>query len=129
MLSIERMFMLRRLLLPLVLGGVLLAAAAVANAGTAKSAGLVGEVGPGYSIEVKLNGKDLKTIKAGTYKIKIEDKGSIHDFHLLGKGVNKSTGIGFTGDKTWTITLKRGTYTYQCDPHASRGMKGTFKVT
>jgi plastocyanin len=123
------MFMLRRLLLPLVLGGVLLAAAAVANAGTAKSAGLVGEVGPGYSIEVKLNGKDLKTIKAGTYKIKVEDKGSIHDFHLLGKGVNKSTGIGFTGDKTWTITLKRGTYTYQCDPHASRGMKGTFKVT
>jgi plastocyanin len=123
------MFMLRRLLLPLVLGGVLLAAEAVANAGTAKSAGLVGEVGPGYSIEVKLNGKDLKTIKAGTYKIKIEDKGSIHDFHLLGKGVNKSTGIGFTGDKTWTITLKRGTYTYQCDPHASRGMKGTFKVT
>src|SRR3954466_2245228 len=111
--------MLKRLLLTLALLGAFLAAAAVGNAGTAKSAGLVGEVGPGYSIEVKLNGKDLKTIKAGTYKIKIEDKGSIHDFHLLGKGVNKSTGIGFTGDKTWTVTLKPGKYTYQCDPHAS----------
>ena len=25
--------------------------------------------------------------------------------------------------------LKPGTYTYQCDPHAGAGMKGTFKVT
>ena len=43
--------------------------------------------------------------------------------------MNKKTGIAFKGDKTWTITLKKGTYTYQCDPHASQGMKGTFKVT
>src|SRR5207249_3908208 len=42
------------------------------------SAGLVGEVGPGFSIEVKKAGKDLKTIKAGTYRIKVEDKGVIH---------------------------------------------------
>ena len=35
-----------------------------------------------------------------------------------------------TGDgRTWTITLRKGMYTYQCDPHAQRGMKGTFKVT
>jgi hypothetical protein len=27
------------------------------------------------------------------------------------------------------MVLKKGTYTYQCDPHASRGMKGTFKVS
>jgi plastocyanin len=25
--------------------------------------------------------------------------------------------------------LKKGTYTYQCDPHAASGMKGTFKVS
>src|SRR5436305_11261290 len=119
--------MLRRLLLPLALAGVFLAAAAVGNASTAKSPGLVGESGPGYSVEVKLNGKDLKTIKAGTYKLKVEDKSGFHNFHLFGKGVNKSTTVAFTGDKTWTVTLKPGKYTYQCDVHASQGMKGTFK--
>jgi plastocyanin len=121
--------MLRRLLFLLTLAaGALLAAAAVSNAGTSKSAGLVGEVGPGYSIEVKLNGKDLKTIKAGTYKIKVEDKAAIHNFHLIGKGLNKRTSVSFVGDKTWTVTFKPGKVTYQCDPHASRGMKGSFKV-
>jgi plastocyanin len=97
--------------------------------GSAKSPGLVGEVGPGYSIEVKKAGKDLKTIKAGTYRIKVEDKASIHNFHLSGPGLNKKTGIGFKGDTTWTIKLKPGRYTYKCDPHAALGMKGTFKVT
>ena len=28
-----------------------------------------------------------------------------------------------------TVTLEPGTYTYQCDPHAATGMKGTFEVT
>src|SRR5437763_5702171 len=90
---------------------------------------LKGEVGPGYSIEVQKAGKDLKTIKAGTYKIKVEDKGSIHNFHLLGPGLNKRTTVPFSGQTTWTIKLKPGKYTYQCDAHASQGMKGTFKVT
>jgi plastocyanin len=120
--------MLRRLLLlPAV--GISLAAAAAGYAGTSKSAGLVGEVGPGFTIEVKLNGKDLKTIKAGTYKIKVEDKSSSHNFHLIGKGLNKATSVAGTGDKMWTITLQAGKVTYQCDPHAATGMKGSFKVT
>ena len=122
--------MLRRLLLPLVLAGAVLAAtAAVGQAAPAASSGLVGEVGPGFTIEVKLNGKDVKTLKHGTYKMKIEDKGSIHDFHLMGNGVNKKTGVSFVGDQTWTVTFKPGKVTYQCDPHAASGMKGSFKVT
>jgi plastocyanin len=110
-----------------------LAAAAVAVAmvasAQAKASGLTGEVGPGYSIEVQKAGKDLKTIKAGTYKIKVEDKASIHNFHLMGPGLNKKTGISFKGETTWTIKLKPGRYTYQCDPHAALGMKGHFRVT
>ena len=106
--------MLRRLLLPFAILAVSLTAVAVAGAGTQKSTGLTGEVGPGFSIEVKLNGKDLKTIKAGTYTIKVQDK---------------STTVAFVGDRTWTITLKPGKVTYQCDPHATRGMKGSFRVT
>jgi len=90
---------------------------------------LKGEVGPGFSIDVEKAGNDLKTIKAGTYKIKVEDKASTHNFHLFGPGVNKRTSVPFTGETTWTVKLKPGKYTYQCDPHASAGMKGTFKVT
>jgi plastocyanin len=93
------------------------------------SAPLKGEVGPGFKIEVEKGGKDLKTIKAGKYKIKVEDKSSIHNFHLIGPGLNKKTSVSFQGQTTWTITLKKGKYTYQCDPHAASGMKGTFRVT
>jgi plastocyanin len=105
------------------------AAAAVfaANAG-AKSAALKGEVGPGFSIEVKKGSTDLKTIKAGKYTIKVQDKSSIHNFHLIGPGLNKKTSVAFTGETTWKITLKPGRYTYQCDPHAAGGMKGHFTV-
>jgi plastocyanin len=90
---------------------------------------LKGEVGPGFTIEVTKAGKDVKKLKAGTYKIKVEDKGSIHNFHLFGPGLNKKTGVLFTGDTTWTIKLKPGRYTYQCDPHHLSGMRGHFKVT
>ena len=105
------------------------AAALIAVPAYAKSSGLEGEVGPGFSIEVKKGGKDLETIKAGTYKIKVEDKASIHNFHLFGPGLNKKTAVAFKGEMTWTIKLKPGRYTYQCDPHAASGMKGHFKVT
>jgi plastocyanin len=122
--------MLRRLLFPLAVGiSLAVAAAGFAGTNTTRSTGLVGEVGPGFSIEVTRNGKDLKTIKAGTYKIKVEDKSSSHNFHLIGKGLNKSTAVAFTGDKTWTVTFKPGKVIYQCDPHHLSGMKGAFRVT
>ena len=103
-------------------GGVLAATAG------AKSSGLTGEVGPGFKIEVTKGEKDVKTIKAGKYSIKIEDKSNIHNFHLIGPGVNKKTSVAFKGETSWKITLKPGRYTYQCDPHAASGMKGHFTV-
>jgi plastocyanin len=121
----------RRLLLPLALLALTLTMVAAGNAATRtpRSSGLTGEVGPGFTVEVKRGGKDLKTIKAGTYTIKVQDKASIHNFHLIGKGLNKSTTVAFVGTKTWKITLKPGKVTYQCDPHAASGMKGSFRVT
>jgi plastocyanin len=104
------------------------AAMALPASAAAKSKGLVGEVGPGFSIEVTQGGKDVKTLKPGTYTIKVEDKATIHNFHLKGPGLNKSTTVPFQGDQTWKITLKKGKYTYQCDPHASAGMTGSFTV-
>jgi len=98
--------------------------------GGAASGKLEGETGPGFEIEVKQNGEDADSVKAGTYTLKVEDKSDQHNFHLIGPGVDKEvTEVGFVGDKTVTVTLKKGTYTYQCDPHASSGMKGTFEVT
>ena len=91
---------------------------------------LEGEVGPGFTIEVSQNGEDTESVKAGTYTLKVEDKSGAHNFHLIGPGVdNAVTDVPFKGEKTVTVTLEKGTYTYQCDPHASTGMKGTFEVT
>jgi plastocyanin len=105
-------------------------AATTTEGGASTSAELDGEVGPGYDIEVKQNGQDAESVKAGTYTLKVEDKADIHNFHLIGPGVDKEvTSVPFQGEQTVTVTLKPGTYTYQCDPHASQGMKGTFEVT
>jgi plastocyanin len=89
---------------------------------------LKGTVGPGFTITLTQNGKKVTTLKAGKYKVVVSDKSNIHDFHLTGPGVNNATSVGGTGSKTWTLSLKKGTYKYVCDPHASF-MKGSFSVS
>jgi plastocyanin len=89
---------------------------------------LTGTVGPGFTISLKHEGETVKKLDPGTYTLTVQDKASIHDFHLMGPGVNKVvTTVPFTGTKTVTVTLKKGKYTYQCDPH-STAMRGTFTV-
>jgi plastocyanin len=108
------------------LAGLLLAAPALARP---PATTLNGTVGPGFTISLVKAGKKVTKLKAGTYAITVSDKASIHDFHLFGPSLNKTiTSVGFVGKKTVTVTFKKGTYTYQCDPHASMGMKATFKV-
>ena len=89
---------------------------------------LTGTDGPGFTITLKKGTTKVTKLTHGTYVIKVADKSSIHNFHLKGPGINKSTAVGFVGSKTWTVTLKAGKYTYVCDPHASF-MKGSFTVT
>jgi plastocyanin len=89
---------------------------------------LAGKVGPGFTIALTQKGKAVKTLKAGTYKISVNDKSNSHNFHLFGPGVNKKTGVGFTGNVTWTVKLKKGKYTYRCDVHFTSGMIGRFTV-
>ena len=97
---------------------------------TGASSTLKGETGPGFTIEVSQNGQDAETVKAGTYTLEVEDKSDQHNFHLIGPGVDEEvTAVPFVGDKSVTVTLQKGTYTYQCDPHASSGIKGTFTVS
>ncbi len=108
-----------------------LLAGGLALAGTAGAAPpkLLGTVGPGFTITLKdAKGKTVRTLKAGKYTIVVRDKSPIHDFHLSGPGVDKViTGIAFTGAKTVTVTLKKGMYSFVCDPHAST-MHGGFAV-
>jgi len=89
---------------------------------------LTGTVGPGFTITLKQGSAKVSKLKAGKYVFKISDKSSIHNFHLKGPGVDKTTSVGKTGSSTWTVTLKKGKYTYVCDPHASF-MKGSFTVS
>jgi plastocyanin len=114
-----------RIHLALVAGLAALAVAvAPASAATPK---VVGTVGPGFTIKLTKAGKKVKSLKPGKYTLVVQDKSNIHNFHLRGPGVNKSTAVSFVGTKTFTVTLKSGTYKYVCDPHAS-SMKGSFKV-
>jgi plastocyanin len=91
---------------------------------------LKGEVyARGFKIEMKkASGATLKTVKAGTYRIKVEDMASIHNFHLKGPGVDKKTSISGRTETIWTVRLRPGKYTFWCDPHA-QVMRGTFRVT
>ena len=84
---------------------------------------LTGTVSPGFTITM-----NMKTVKAGTYAITIHDLASIHDFHLTGPGVDKTTSVTGTGTTKWTVKLKKGTYHFVCDPHRSI-MHGALKVT
>jgi plastocyanin len=94
----------------------------------AKSTKLVATVGPGFTISLKTaTGKRVTTLKPGAYAISVTDKASSHNFHLTGPGVNKKTGVGAMGKQTFTVTLRKGTYRYVCDPHAS-SLKGSFTV-
>ena len=118
----------RTIAVPLAL---LVAVAALAFSATApaaaKAKSLTGTDGPGFTITLKSGSAAVKKLKAGSYTVVIHDKSNIHNFHLTGPGVNKKTGVGFVGNQTWKVKLKKGTYKYKCDPHASF-MKGSFTV-
>jgi plastocyanin len=105
---------------------VVAVAVAVAPA-TAATPKLVGTVGPGFTITLKKAGKKVTKLKPGKYVIVIKDLSDQHNFHLKGPGLNKLTTVSFQGTKTWKVTLKKGTYKFDCDPHAPI-MKGSFKV-
>jgi plastocyanin len=105
-----------------------LVAALVVPSALAATPTLTGTVGPGFTITLKKGTAKVTKLKAGSYTIKVSDKSKIHNFHLKGPGVSKTTSVGGTGTSTWKVTLKKGKYTIVCDPHASF-MKSTFVVS
>jgi plastocyanin len=116
----------------IVLIALLVAAALPAANALARHAAtppLTGTVGPGFTISLKMNGKPVKTLKAGTYSIVIHDQASIHGFSLDGpnKFAKDLTPVPFVGTKTITLNLKAGAYKFYCPPHEPT-MFGHFTV-
>jgi plastocyanin len=108
----------------------LTAALALATGGGATTRGtvtLTGTVGPGFTITLKNRGKTVKTLAPAKFTFAIHDNSKIHNFHLSGPGVDRKTSVGGTGTSHWTLTLRKGTYKFVCDPHATT-MKGKFVV-
>jgi plastocyanin len=114
----------------LLLAAVAAAALAVTGSGMAASAKTVnGTVGPGFTIRLTMQGKNVTKLKAGTaYRFVISDRSSIHDFHLSGPGLNRVlSSVEDTGTKSFVLRLKKGSYRFVCDPHAGI-MHGSFRV-
>jgi plastocyanin len=82
---------------------------------------LSGGVGPGAHISL------TRSAKAGKAVLTIRDRSKKDNLHLTGPGVNKKTGVAFTGTVKWTVTLKAGAYTFRSDAH--KALKGTLKVS
>jgi plastocyanin len=126
----------RRIVIVAVVAG---AAAVLALPASAATPSFAGSVGPGFTITMA-----KKPTKAGKITLVVNDKASIHNFHLRGPGGKEisgtataggktktvksiATSVGSSGKTTFVLTLKKGSYTFVCDPHASQ-MKGSFTV-
>jgi plastocyanin len=108
------------------LAAVALSVAAVASAAPAK---VVGTVGPGHTIDLRMGGKKVTKLKAGVpYRFVVSDRSQEHDFRVVGPGVNKViTSVGFVGQKSVVLKLKAGAYRFYCAPH-SDDMRGSFRA-
>jgi|1185.fasta_scaffold17387_2 hypothetical protein len=123
----------KRRLLAVAIAIVLVAAASTAAAfarhTSARAQTLAGTVGPGYTIDLRVNGKKLVRLRAGKYTLVVHDKSSIHGWSLDGpKGFAKDlTPVPFIGTKTVTLSLAAGKYKFYCPSHEAQ-MFGHFSA-
>ena len=124
--------MIRRLAVIATTGAAAVALVWALSAPAAATKQLSGSVGPGQTITLKFNGRTAKTLARGTYRITVRDRSAgFHNFVLNGPGIRNKviTGLNFSGTRTVTVQLRRGTYVFYCTPHRSVGMRGTFRVS
>jgi hypothetical protein len=67
-------------------------------------------------------------VKAGTYSIVVRDRSKVHNFHLVGRGVNKRSTLAGAGTTTWKLKLAKGTLRFYSDK-APKTVKGSVRVT
>jgi hypothetical protein len=122
---------------PLRIGLAALALAAGGCGGDDELPKLIGTVGsPGdpdaYEISLRTeDGEEVTTVLAGgEYRIEIEDRSTVHSFHLTPRitGVELATEVAGTGEKTVVVTFKEPeAYIYFCDAHPA-SMEVTFSI-
>jgi plastocyanin len=102
---------------------------ATSSGGSAAAPTLRGAVGPGFTIKLTKAGKVVQSIKAGTYKLVVDDRSSAHNFVLERQGGTERqiTSVSFVGTKTVTVKLTRGVWKFYCEPHAAM-MRGRVAV-
>jgi hypothetical protein len=89
---------------------------------------LVATVGPKNTISLKsASGAVLKTVKAGVYSITVRDRSRLHNFHLVGKGVNRRSALVGMGTLTWKIKLSAGALRFFSDKSPTT-VKGSIVV-
>ena len=89
---------------------------------------LFATVGPKSTISLRnAAGTALKTLKAGTYSVVVRDRSKAHNFHLVGKGVNRKTVVATTTTVTWRLRLQAGVLRFYSD-RAPRTVKGSVTV-
>jgi hypothetical protein len=93
-----------------------------------KPKNLSGKVGPGKTISLKTaSGAAVKKLSAGRYRLSVKDMTKADNFHLIGPGANKKTGVKFRGSLTWTVSLRAGK-TYMVRSDVTKKLRKTFKV-
>jgi hypothetical protein len=90
---------------------------------------LLATVGPKNTISLRsASGAALRRgVKAGTYSIVVRDRSKLHNFHLVGKGVNRKSALAGTGTTTWKLKLSKGALRFYSDK-APTTVKGSVKV-
>ncbi|MFN2470257.1 MAG: hypothetical protein ABR583_04570 [Gaiellaceae bacterium] len=75
----------------------------------------------------RADGADATHLDPGAYTVRVVDEGDLHNFHVKGPGVDRTTDVIGTGTVSWDVEVTDGTYTYLCDVHPT-SMRKTFTV-
>jgi hypothetical protein len=94
-----------------------------------KQANLIASVGLNDAPVISLTtttGAPVTDLPSGGSLIEVHDYSSLHNFHLLGPGVDRSTDVGFVGTVIWPVFFRwKERYQYQSDPYSFQ-VRGTF---
>jgi hypothetical protein len=86
-------------------------------------------VGPTAKITLlSATGKRLAGLKAGLYDIKVQDRSTVHNAHLVGARVNRKTGLAARVTVTWRVRLRAGLLRFYSDKAPTK-VKGSIRVT
>ena len=74
----------------------------------------------------RVSGVAVKNLTKGRYTFVVNDTSRTRNFQLSGPGVHKTTSVRGMGRSTWTVTLKKGAYTFSSVGRPT--LKRAFKV-